>query len=914
MKMAKKFLLILSIVALMVASVSIAAFAAPGDGNGAWTLVTDASTLQAGDTIVIVATKANYALSTNQKSNNRGAAAITKNADSTVTIGSDVQQITLEAGTASGSFAFKAGTQYLYAASTSSNHLKSKSTKDASGSWNITISDGVATIKSVGNTSKGWMRYNPNNGTPLFSCYASGQNDISIYRWEESTSADPNEAIAKEAVNSLNVSGIFAENGTLTLPTSATVEGNVVAISWSIATAPATGSATLDGNVLTYTMPEAGEGNGIIILEATASIGEATASGKFNIELVAPIKTITIPEALEIGKDYTNNQESPSKYYVIGTITSIANTTYGNVYIEDELGNEIYVYGLYSDDGTVRFDKMDPQPKVGDTVKLLSVVSYYNSAPQLKNAWLIEYVVDEGDDELTPDEQVQYEANQITIPSKVTQAATVEVPFYGATYYDVYMTWESDSEYVVFDDGEETITYILPEAGAEDVVVTLTATIAMEGAQTITKTYTVTLVAPIKTYVPVEGIGYKFAMLQTSKGELYYNTGAMNGYYMATTTDADSAAIVYIENTDGGFYMYTIVNGAKKYMNMTVSGTHINATYDDEPKSVFTYSTTINGPVTDVDGTEYGYGTYGTYTTIGTNKTSNAGSANNYFCQFVEVVNPISFEGAALNINSNIDMMYYVAINGEATDVSATFKFCGKTTTVTEYTIGEDGRYCFVFKGITPDLMGVNVEITVSATYGEASFTATDNSMSVRTYYEIAKEYCAEDTKLLTLMSDVLVYGAAVQTWIGDNEDELVTYGLELTPSTTEFVAPETMLEVYGESFKSATLVLGSTITVRFTVAAEEDAVIRVALNEKVAEYNVADLAKDAEGNYIVEFKNVYASECDNAIWASIVGTDECVRYSVNSYISEMANADDADLVALVKALYTYGVTADAYN
>lgn len=520
--------------------------------------------------------------------------------------------------------------------------------------------------------------------------------------------------------------------------------------------------------------------------------------------------------------------------------------------------------------------------------------------------------------EKTPAEKVEYVMKRLSIDTLYKATGIYEgLHFYaadfGSEYEDVEITWTSSSENLVFDAGEETVIVTIPE---EDETLTVTVTVVCEDV-TDTNTFEVLLDAPIKpldAFVPVEGIGYKFAMLHTTNEKTYYITGAKNGYYMATTTNSDSAAIVYIENTDDGFYMYTFVNGAKKYMNMTVSGTHVNATFDDTASTVFTYSTKINGPVATVSGTEYGFGTYNTYTTVGTNKTSFAGSSANYYGQFVEMQSPISFEGAALNINNNIDMMYYVAINGEATDVSATFKFCGKTTTVTEYTIGEDGRYCFVFKGITPDLMGVNVEITVSATYGEASFTATDNSMSVRTYYEIAKEYCAEDTKLLTLMSDVLVYGAAVQTWIGDNEDELVTYGLELTPSTTEFVAPETMLEVYGESFKSATLVLGSTITVRFTVAAEEDAVIRVALNEKVAEYNVADLAKDAEGNYIVEFKNVYASECDNAIWASIVGTDECVRYSVNSYISEMANADDADLVALVKALYIYGVTADAYN
>ena len=42
------------------------------------TLVTDASTLKVGDEIVIAAKGADYALGTNQKTNNRAAAAVTK--------------------------------------------------------------------------------------------------------------------------------------------------------------------------------------------------------------------------------------------------------------------------------------------------------------------------------------------------------------------------------------------------------------------------------------------------------------------------------------------------------------------------------------------------------------------------------------------------------------------------------------------------------------------------------------------------------------------------------------------------------------------------------------------------------------------------------------------------------------------
>ena len=61
------------------------------------TLVTDASTLKVGDEIVIAAKGADYALGTNQKTNNRAAAAVTKDGNK-LKLGTTVQKLTLEKG------------------------------------------------------------------------------------------------------------------------------------------------------------------------------------------------------------------------------------------------------------------------------------------------------------------------------------------------------------------------------------------------------------------------------------------------------------------------------------------------------------------------------------------------------------------------------------------------------------------------------------------------------------------------------------------------------------------------------------------------------------------------------------------------------------------------------------------------
>lgn len=142
-------------------------------------LVKNVSELAVGQEIIIAASGYNFALSTTQNTNNRGQAAIKKGSNILTEFGSNVQIIKLEAGTKANTFAFNVGSGYLYAASSSKNYLKT-GTKNDNASWAISItSAGVATIKAQGTYTNNWLRYN--NQSSLFSCYASGQQDVSIY-------------------------------------------------------------------------------------------------------------------------------------------------------------------------------------------------------------------------------------------------------------------------------------------------------------------------------------------------------------------------------------------------------------------------------------------------------------------------------------------------------------------------------------------------------------------------------------------------------------------------------------------------------------------------------------------------------------------------------------------------------------
>lgn len=84
---------------------------------------------------------------------------------------------------------------YLCATSSSSNHLKTKSTLDDYGKWSIEIGGDpyAATVKSTGVDTTNWMRYN--TSSKLFSCYSSGQADIYLY-----VGVDPSTVVKKTAL------------------------------------------------------------------------------------------------------------------------------------------------------------------------------------------------------------------------------------------------------------------------------------------------------------------------------------------------------------------------------------------------------------------------------------------------------------------------------------------------------------------------------------------------------------------------------------------------------------------------------------------------------------------------------------------------------------------------------------------
>ncbi len=128
--------------------------------------------------------------------------------------------------------------------------------------------------------------------------------------------------------------------------------------------------------------------------------------------------------------------------------------------------------------------------------------------------------------------------------------------------------------------------------------------------------------APSTEYVtaPVIGTAYKMGLIQTAKGETYFFTGAMKGYYGNTVTAKADGIDVYLEDAGNGAYYITFtVDGAKKYVGTQVNGSHLNFVIVDEAdRASFTWNAEYSTLMTVMsDGTETFMGTSGNYYTIG---------------------------------------------------------------------------------------------------------------------------------------------------------------------------------------------------------------------------------------------------------------------------------------------------------
>ena len=353
-RIGKRLLSALLSVVMLLSLLPTMAFAEGEESAGAATTatrITDVSTLKVDDQIVIANAAAEYALGTNQKTNNREAVVVTPSGSS-ITLNSEVQVLTLKSGTKDDTWAFYTGSGYLYAASSEKNFLKTEKALSDNSSWSITLTaDGVATVTAQGTNTHNLLRYNYNKGTPLFSAYTGGQDDIALYKLDESAGGSGGsgsiEAVASPTAN--YPTGSALASGTEIVFSCATADA---AIQYKVG----------DGAYQTYTAPIALTADTTFTVKATKEGMTDSAEVTFAYTVkAAETAFVTIAEALAGASNAT--------FTVKGVVTLVDGSNY---YLQDDTG------GI-----CLRLATSTNDIKLGDTVIGTGKRADFKGLPQL---------------------------------------------------------------------------------------------------------------------------------------------------------------------------------------------------------------------------------------------------------------------------------------------------------------------------------------------------------------------------------------------------------------------------------------------------------------------------------------------------------------------------------------------------
>ena len=166
-----------------------AAFDVQGGGTHSWNLVTDASTLTAGDIIVIAAYNVSYKTSGNTYIDNKVMGAISSSIGTVIDVTFNSTGTTIESLPA-GARQYTLGGNYTdgWTLKNGSNYLSIKEDKKiqettTESTWSISINSNEATMTQSAYPDH-TLQYNPNSGNGRFTAYYSNQKPIRIYRYE----------------------------------------------------------------------------------------------------------------------------------------------------------------------------------------------------------------------------------------------------------------------------------------------------------------------------------------------------------------------------------------------------------------------------------------------------------------------------------------------------------------------------------------------------------------------------------------------------------------------------------------------------------------------------------------------------------------------------------------------------------
>ena len=205
----------------------------------------------------------------------------------------------------------------------------------------------------------------------------------------------------------------------------------------------------------------------------------------------------------------------------------------------------------------------------------------------------------------------------------------------------------------------------------------------------------------------------------------FYFTGVMSGHYGKADTNIANGINVKLVAVDGGYNM-TFVDADSKtqYINVVLNGSYIYFTFAEKATSVFTWDTTNNAFVTEIDGAKYFIGGNGTFQSFGAYAAADFAKDDVFPARFYEI--PQASEepeqggtttpSVITTIADALEANDGLAVEITATVVAVTEKWSTEHNNMSVKISDEDGNTILVYRLKTQ--VGMNDVIKVTGKVG----------------------------------------------------------------------------------------------------------------------------------------------------------------------------------------------------
>ena len=288
------------------------------------------------------------------------------------------------------------------------------------------------------------------------------------------------------------------------------------------------------------------------------------------------------------------------------------------------------------------------------------------------------------------------------------------------------------------------------------------------------------------------------------------------------------------------------------------------------------------------------------------------------------------FESVSLNLSENVTMNYKLTGLDKNVNYTVKFTFGEEEPIFVDVPVSTDGEANVPFASITPKCFDKSVKAELYAKDSETPIA--ENTTSAKEYLynlltsspEALGVTCEKYEKLKALAVDMLYYGEAIQIKYIQSGFTPVTDGL--TDAQKAYATAFKPLDKSADTRKisgvksdeftwvNAGVRFDYNVSLYFTIKPTSE---NAKLSLKVGDDVVSAYEVDGETRKyryekvgVLDFDKVYTINIVNEAGEAI---GETLSYSVNGYVYAK-QSDTADMAAVVKAVYNYGVSAYAYD